>query len=158
MLNLETLKKGLVVLMTKPEADFVKTGKRWASIYKDYAQGAMSIPGSSPITLQPAADLMATQLAVCFATSKSLITTADSITAALSAFWPAVQFSPVPPAGPGLPAPTGAGALSAGLKLLLPIPDPNGAAYNIAVVIDAFTRLVMVTHPSPTGPITSPLS
>lgn len=158
MLSLEKLQKGLIDLMKNPSPEYVEMGRRWANTYGSYAQDAMSIPGSSPITLAPSTALMATQLAVCFATSKLLVTTADTITSSLSAFWPPVQFSPVPPAGPGVPAPTGAAALSIGLKLLLPIPNPELAAYKIALLIDAFTRSVVVTHPTPTNPISAPLS
>ncbi len=154
MLKVSKLKARLLDLSKVFPSSGAEAGKRVAQAYQAYAAEAVTIPGSSPITLGPSTALLANLLGICFATSTDLNVTSDQLSQAFTAFWLPVVFSAVPPSGPGaVTLVAGTAALATGLKALGPVSDADAAAQRLAVLIDAFTHLVTVTHPNPGGAV-----
>lgn len=158
-----TLSQGLTNLVQRPPYTPQEVGERWARIYGDYASRATSILGGSPVSVVANQKVLSAALAAVFATSKLAPASASQMASAFTAFWfsPPLVFTgafpgvvTLAPGGPALQA-----VLLSTWASNYASRAPNGVAMTkIAACLDAFTRLIIVTHatvPDPTfGPLT----
>jgi hypothetical protein len=149
-----------------------EAGRRWAGIYRAYANDATA-GATAPLaaSLQGAEATLAGALAAAFTAARTTVAAVATLTplvdAAFVGFWltPPVAFVTPPP--PAAPAVVGAvtvappGVLSPGLADILAGPGANDTttaqqATSIATLLDGWTRTVLVvnTPPGPTAPPT----
>jgi hypothetical protein len=128
-------------------SDFVSAGRGWAAAYKSYAQAAQA--GVTVPTFTGLEEgVLASGLAAAFAAGiADPAGTPQRMEVAFQAFWmvPPVVFG----AGVTTLAPPGLSALIAATYPLNVVSSATGAATNIALALDAWTRLVTVTLPGP---------
>ena len=159
-LSPSTLSSGIQAITAAFPADAAAAGSAWADAYAAYAASAQSPMGGIPVTLVAAKATLATALAGAFS-GVVPATTAAAMATAFVAFWltPPVVFVGTPPGAvtvaiPGALAAALVAAWAANTAGKLSVSD---SADSIATAIDAWTRTVIVTHPTPVpivGPIT----
>ena len=156
-LDSNVLKNGFIQLSLVPAVNVFDAASHWSQIYAQYAASAQSPAGGSAPSLSAAQGLLAQTLVGAFSGSDPNYTS-QALTAAFTAFWmlPPVVFSD---AGV-VTAATGAAILPSALMAAWAVnlatnADAGQASGRIAGVLDAFTRLVIVTAP---GPIVGPLT
>ena len=169
MLNPATLTSSLTDIMD-PNKTRAKTpaeaATKWAAAYKGYASTAMSLLGGAPIpaSLSAAESTLKTVLEAAFTAGGGPPAMATSLSTAFTAFWlvPPIIFTGVPPGV--VTAVVGTALLQSGLILcwsqimaMGPAGTPAAAAQAHATVLDAFTRTVIVTHPTVPVPTIGPI-
>ena len=147
----------------------------WANAYAGYAASAtavLTVPVPADVTT--AAGALATTLGNAFVHALTAgppyyTTLVTDMVSAFSAFWPPVKFVSPPGAPPavGVAAPPLPGALTDALTGFFvagnppsgPRPSGDSQATNLATLLDAWTRTVLVTNTPATGtPSTAPLT
>ena len=169
MLNPATLTSSLTDIMD-PNKTRAKTpaeaATKWAAAYKGYASTAMSLLGGAPIpaSLSAAESTLKTVLEAAFTAGGGAAPMATSLSTAFTAFWlvPPMAFSGAFPGLVTLVA--GTALLQSGLiaawaqvAALGPGATAAAAAAAHATVLDAFTRTVIVTHPTVPVPTIGPI-
>lgn len=154
-LSVQALTNALIGIATAFPGSYAEAGQRWAAAYgATYAANAQSLAGGSPVGIPGAQAILASSLAGAFASGSA----AAAMAAAFIAFWggPPMAFLG---AFPGIVTAVGgtfdlAAAFQANIDSKATVGD---ACARIAGILDASTRLVIVTDsttPSPTiGPI-----
>jgi hypothetical protein len=157
-----TLAQGLLDLTRNFPQTPQEAGRRWASVYAQYASTAKTAVGGSIISLAAQERVLGPLLGAVFATSQLAPQTASNLASAFTSFW---LLPPVPFVGsfPGIvTAVAGTAALQAGLLSVwaanFASRAPNEQAMQkIAGVIDVFTRTVIVTTATVPSPTVGPL-
>jgi hypothetical protein len=141
---------------------FMAAGDHLADAYATYAKAAMSCGGFINTGLFfPQQQAMAASLASAMQTAVDPASAAGAIVTALGVLWAnPLVWTPIPPALPAtLVVPVGAPVLQAGLitqaginAAAFPAGSPEQAAQQLAALLDAYTKLVTVTHALPAPP------
>lgn len=139
----------------------MEAAQKIASAYEQYASTALAGPGLL-VAPGPGRAVMEQPLAAAFSVLPGLPpVVAAGYAAMVTSFWAAASF--VSPAGPGIAAPpAGVGALIPALTAFFSVPGNPVELYSlqVATVLDACTRTVLVTYvlPPPAPPLIVPVT
>lgn len=156
----DKLGRGLLKVKQRGKGTPQQVAGDWAQYYTDYAMDAQSPLGSKP-EAEVSRLALEGALTAAFSGKGTPAQTADAIAAGLAAFWLPVIF---PNAFPG--AVTGMGppnVLSQAIQVawganLASRPSDEDCAQNVAKAIHAWTKTVIVTHPTVPFPTVGPIT
>lgn len=144
---------GLENLQQSPPTSMPDACARFAQAYLEYASQAMALDTSPVFSAQPAA------LAAAFFKSADNAAFLDDLPSNLAAFWLTAVFTGPSGAGSVLVPPAGMGALAADLVRYRK--DNEAGADrplgDLVQMLDVFTRTIIVTITTISGPIPAPL-
>jgi len=135
--------------------DLVQDGAMaFAEAYAGYAKDAQSCGGLINVTVLPAQQaVLANLLAAGLRTARDPAAGSNAYANALTAFWAnPLLWTPVPPALPATLVVPGVTPVLLSQLAAFSAPTLEASAAGLALIYDAWTRTVAVTHPLPGPP------